>query len=154
MDISQRTPKPRNQDAKCFKCQGFGHIASQCPNQKTMLILPNREVVSDNEDDCESMPSIVEESDHSEEELPCEGNVGVLVARKVLAARALKDDGEQRDNLFYTRCHIKDKLCSLIIDGGSCANVASLFMVEKLSLPTTKHPQLYRLQWLNNNGGE
>ena len=27
-------------------------------------------------------------------------------------------------------------------------------MVEKLSLPTTKHPKPYRLQWLNNDGGE
>ena len=53
-----------------------------------------------------------------------------------------------------TLVYIKDKLCSLIINGCSCTNVASLFMVEKWSLPTTKHPKLYRLQWLNNDGGE
>ena len=29
----QEVFKPRTCDTKCFKCQGFGHIASQCPNQ-------------------------------------------------------------------------------------------------------------------------
>ena len=40
----------------------------------------------------------------------------------------------------------------MIIDGGSCTNVASTMMVEKLGLPTLKHPRLYKLQWLNDNG--
>ena len=40
----------------------------------------------------------------------------------------------------------------MIIDGGSCSNVASTIMVEKLGLPTIKHPQPYKLQWLNNCG--
>ncbi|KAL4387939.1 hypothetical protein GQ457_09G017830 [Hibiscus cannabinus] len=33
---------------------------------------------------------------------------------------------------------------------GSCTNVASTLMVEKLGLTTTKHPNPYKLQWLNN----
>ena len=40
----------------------------------------------------------------------------------------------------------------MIIDGGSCTNVASTIMVEKLRLPTLKHTRLYRLQWLIDNG--
>ena len=52
----------------------------------------------------------------------------------------------QRDNIFHTRCHVKDKVCSVIIDGGSCTNVASTLLVEKLSLPTLKHPRPYKLQ--------
>ena len=96
VEIGTRTPKPRSRDAKCFKCQGFGYIASQYPNQRTMLILPNGEVVSDNEDDCEGMPPLMEESDNSEEELPVDGKVGFLVVRKVLAARAIEEDDMQR----------------------------------------------------------
>ena len=40
----------------------------------------------------------------------------------------------------------------MIIDGGSCTNVASTIMVEKLGLSTLKHPWQYKLQWLNDSG--
>ena len=51
--------KPCNRDTKCFKCQGFGYIASQCPNQRTMHIMPNGKILTNEEDDFEGMPSLV-----------------------------------------------------------------------------------------------
>ena len=39
----------------------------------------------------------------------------------------------------------------MIIDGGSCTNVASTTLVEILGLPTIKHPRPYKLQWLNDS---
>ena len=41
----------------------------------------------------------------------------------------LKDDGdeEQREHIFRTRCHVKGKICSLIIESGSYTNVSSSF---------------------------
>jgi len=44
-------------------------------------------------------------------------------------------------------------MCALIIDGGSCANVVSLGMVEKLNLQATTHPHPYNIQWLNQGKG-
>ncbi|XP_071924844.1 uncharacterized protein [Coffea arabica] len=137
----------RNRDTRCFKCQGRGHIASQCPNQRTMIILPNGEFFTDDEDEKEELPSLEEE----EEALPVDERVG-LVVRRALATQVKAADHAQRENIFYTRCYIKGKVCSLIIDGGSCANVASALMVEKLALPTLRHPTPYRLQWLNDSG--
>ena len=40
----------------------------------------------------------------------------------------------------------------MIIDGGSCTNVASTTIVEKLGMPTSKYPRPYKLQWLNDSG--
>ena len=40
----------------------------------------------------------------------------------------------------------------MIIDRGSCANVANALLVEKIQLPTLKHPKPYKLQWLNDSG--
>ena len=64
-----------------------------------------------------------------------------------------EEDNEavQRDDIFHARCHIRDKVCSVVIDEGSYTNAASTELVEKLSLPTTKHPRPYKLQWLNSN---
>ena len=57
-----------------------------------------------------------------------------------------------RTNMFRNRCLVQDKVCSLIIDGGVYTSYASTTMVEKLRLPTTKHPRPYKLHWLNVNG--
>jgi len=43
------------------------------------------------------------------------------------------------------------KVCSLIIDGGSSANVASQSMVDKLKLTVTPHPKPCTIQWLNQS---
>lgn len=67
-------------------------------------------------------------------------------------AQSKAKETEQRENLFHTRCLIKDKVCSLIIDGGSCTNAASETLVAKLGLTVQKHPRPYLLQWLNDTG--
>jgi hypothetical protein len=63
-----------------------------------------------------------------------------------------EEESNQRENLFHTRCFVNNKVCSVIIDGGSCLYVASTYLVEKLALTTLKNPHLYRLQWLNEYG--
>lgn len=137
--------KAHNHEIKCFKCQGFGHIASQCPNRRTMLLLENGEVVTDEEDSYKGVPSLGEKDADSSEEIPTNEQLD-LVVQKVLTAQVKEENGQQRENIFYTRCHIKGKVCSLIIDPRSCTNVASMTLVEKASLPTIKHPHPYRLQ--------
>jgi len=54
-----------------------------------------------------------------------------------------------RKNIFHTRCTTAGKFCDVIIDSGSCENVVSNYMVEKLKMPTQSHPHPYKLQWLN-----
>ena len=137
----------RNRDIMCFKCQGRGHIASQCPNKRVMVMRDNGEIETDNEWDCDSMPSL---EDVGDEEYAVQGEL--MVARRALSVHAKEDDEMQRDNIFHTRCHVQNKVCSVIIDGGSCTNVASTTMVEKLGMPTCKHPRPYKLQWLNDSG--
>jgi hypothetical protein len=39
----------RNHDIKCFRCLGVGHIASQCPNKRTMIARVDREVETESE---------------------------------------------------------------------------------------------------------
>ncbi|KAF7835137.1 hypothetical protein G2W53_009996 [Senna tora] len=76
-----------------------------------------------------------------------------LVVRRDLICQTEKHVlNEQRENIFRTRCRVKNKVCRLIIDGGSVTNVASTTMVEKLNLPTVRHPRPYKLQWSNECG--
>ena len=42
----------RSRDIKCFKCHGHGHITSQCPNKKVMIVRNAiEEIVSEDEFD-------------------------------------------------------------------------------------------------------
>ncbi|CAL1353678.1 unnamed protein product [Linum trigynum] len=63
-----------------------------------------------------------------------------------------KQDLEQRENKFQTRCLVDGKLLSVLIDGKSCTNLVSEYSVKKLGLNTLKHPKPYTLQWLNEDG--
>jgi len=53
--------------------------------------------------------------------------------------------------IFHSRCHIKNKVYSMIIDNGICINVTSTNLVRKLNVTTTKHSILYKLRWLNED---
>ncbi|XP_062114134.1 uncharacterized protein LOC133825167 [Humulus lupulus] len=108
----------KTRDIKCFKCQGRGHIASQCVNKKVMVINAQGELKSENEEevDDDAMPPLEDADDEQ----------NVVVGDLLVA--------------------------SVIIDGGSCTNAASTYLVEKLALTTLKHPHPYRLQWLNDCG--
>ncbi|XP_059311671.1 uncharacterized protein LOC132063226 [Lycium ferocissimum] len=63
-----------------------------------------------------------------------------------------REESDQRDNLFHARCKIVDKVCSLIIDGGSCTNAVRQVLVKHIKFPTRKHPSPYKLQWFNECG--
>ena len=34
----------RSRDIKCLRCQGVGHITSQCPNKRAMILLDNGDI--------------------------------------------------------------------------------------------------------------
>ncbi|XP_073260728.1 uncharacterized protein [Populus alba] len=146
---SETQPK-RTRDVKCFRCQGHGHYASECPNKRIMMIRDNGDVESESDSsDCEGMPPL-EDSDGDELALPVEES---LVIRRTLQVQVKEDDtNEQRENIFHTRCYVQRKVCGLIIDSGSCVNVCSATLVSKLNLCTAKHAKPYRLQWLNDSG--
>jgi len=105
-----------------------------------------------NEEGEEGMEVCLAENVEEVEEGPDKGEL--LVIRRALSGFPTQDDMEQREAIFHTRCTMGGKVCSPIIDGGSCANVASKTMVDKLKLTITPHPKLYTIQWLNQGKGK
>ncbi|XP_013639715.1 PREDICTED: uncharacterized protein LOC106344979 [Brassica oleracea var. oleracea] len=83
-------------------------------------------------------------------EYPAHGRL--LVTSRSLSVQPKTNDKEQRENLFHSRCLISEKVCSLIIDGGSCTNVASDTLVKKLGLVSRPLSRPFRLEWLNESG--
>ncbi|XP_070052415.1 uncharacterized protein [Nicotiana tomentosiformis] len=144
----------RNKDTKYFKCHGVGHIASEYPNRRTMILKTDGNFETDVEsedDDSDDAVDAPHEEEGSDVEQPLTGEVMVL--RRVMSLQIKKDDVlVQRENIFHTRFHVREKIYSMITDEGNCTNVASTTMVEKLGLYFLKHPTPYKLHWLNDSG--
>lgn len=61
----------------------------------------------------------------------------LLVTRRTLNIQPKDDrDEEKREHIFYTRCHVRDKVCTMIIDSGCFTNVASTLLVDMLKFET------------------
>ncbi|KAL4289661.1 hypothetical protein GQ457_14G015170 [Hibiscus cannabinus] len=144
------TPQERSRDIQCFKCLGRGHVANQCPNRRTKLLRDNGDIESKSEED-EPIHLVEDTEDDDLEEPESDKIMELMVIKRSLNAQPVQNE-QQRENIFHTRCNVLDKVCVVIIDSGSCTNVASSVMVDKLGLKTTKHPQPYKLQWLNDGG--
>ncbi|KAL5537406.1 hypothetical protein UlMin_046032 [Ulmus minor] len=73
----------KTRDIKCFKCQGRGHIASQCVNKRVMVINAQGELESENEEevDDDAMPPL---EDADDEQNAVVGDL--LVARRHIYA--------------------------------------------------------------------
>ncbi|XP_035829952.1 uncharacterized protein LOC118479509 [Helianthus annuus] len=134
--VTARTP-PR-----CFKCGGLGHFARECSNTQLITLTDETLPVYDTEED---QPEEVE----TEVVYPDKGET--LIAQRVLSTNPnheVKDNLWLRNNIFRTRCTVKGKVCTIIIDGGSCENMVATVMVEKLGLKVEDHPDPYQLTWL------
>ncbi|MCH86529.1 gag-pol poly protein [Trifolium medium] len=146
-------PKPSFQTkaVQCFKCQGFGHISSDCPTRRTITIIKG-EAYEDSEEEKEEARDYCEKEELEpvyDEELVVADHDESLMIRQSLHASA-KEANWLRNNIFHTRCTVAGKVYDVIIDSGSCENVVSNYMVDKLKLLTESHPHSYKLQWLND----
>ena len=74
----------RIHDIKYFRCLGTGHILSQCPNKKAMVMRDDGEIEIEGESDEDSMP-LLEDDDEDGVEYPVEGQA--LVVRHTLNAQ-------------------------------------------------------------------
>ena len=53
----------RSRDIKCFRCQEVGHIASQCPNKKRVMILLDKGEMESESSSDDEMPPLEDCSD-------------------------------------------------------------------------------------------
>lgn len=76
-----------------------------------------------------------------------------LLIRRVLHTTPQVKKSDQREKIFQTKCKIGNKLCDLIIDGGSESNCISKELFKSLGLITKPYPQPYKLRWLDESIG-
>ena len=156
--VSEASPEPvkssystastgRTRDVLCHGCGGRGHIKKECPNKRVLIVRENGEYssASDLDEDTHAMLSTNPAGDPDDpEEIHCDAYMAdkypSLITMRVPSAQEGRTELHQRHNLFQTKFVVKEHSVHVIIDGGSCNNLASIEMVEKLCLTTTRHP--------------
>ena len=136
-------------------------MRKDCPIARVLVVRPDGEYSSASDSDEETYALLAannvwedEERNKNEEHIGTEHDEHYesLVVQRVLSAQMEKAEQNQHHTLFQTKCVIKESSCRVSIDGGSCNNLASAEMVEKLALCIQPHPQPYYIQWLNSSG--
>ncbi|XP_048228313.1 uncharacterized protein LOC125369577 [Ricinus communis] len=163
----------------CYKCQERGHIASECPK----LISPTSSTPSTSSShqneatsSMEMNPAFLEPWSQPEEPPPSDSQLlSQEISRKSPRCYSSDTPGPSRrirhnydisesddSDEDYSEhgptnkriwCKVLDKTCDVIVDGGSCTDVASTELVSKLKLPLRNHAKPYKLNWLNNETG-
>ncbi|CAL9234307.1 unnamed protein product, partial [Arabidopsis halleri] len=126
----------RNRDIECFRCKGKGHYANKCPNQRAMLMLDSGEIVTEDEKDYDSAPIYDDDEEHA-----VKGEL--LVARRVLLSQEKSLEDEQRENLFHTRCHIKDKYDRRTVHDGYTNKYSFEYQGRKITLAPMSPHEVY-----------
>lgn len=152
------TPSPaksftHSSSIQCHKCKGRGHISSECPSRRTMIINARGEWES--ESDTENGNHEVEDG----HEWEVEGNIlsheklegEALVVCRSLNAQVVEEEKGQRHNLFHTRRLVNSKLCRVIVDR-QLQQYCKYGDGRKITIATKSHPHPYRMQWLNDCG--
>ncbi|KAK1612706.1 hypothetical protein QYE76_036379 [Lolium multiflorum] len=133
----------------CQTCGGKGHFKRDFPNRKVMFINDDNEYETGDDVD----PNAPDDDDYDtdgEDAYPSDARTIVVSQR---ALNVLPSASTQRCNLFQTKALVgPDKACKVIIDGGSCRNLASKELCTKLKLKYLPHPHPYYIQWLSDNG--
>jgi hypothetical protein len=148
----------RVRDIQCHRCKGFGHVMRDCSSKRVLVIKDDGEYSSASDFDEDTLALLA--SDHAGNDDHPEEHIGTgdtdhyesLIVQREISTQMESEEQNHHHTLFQTMCVIKGWSCRMIVDGGSCNNLANSDMVDKLALTTKPHPHPYHIQWLNHSG--
>ncbi|GKB63485.1 putative reverse transcriptase domain-containing protein [Tanacetum coccineum] len=102
-------------------------------------------------DDDYEEPLVFDDDQYEEEIVSGDVGVNLMVRRSCLTPKVVGDDW-LKHNIFQSTCTILGKVCTFVVDTGSCNNLIAKEEVQKLGLKTENRPKHYKLQWLKKGG--
>jgi hypothetical protein len=121
----------RTRDVQCHRCKGFGHVQRDCPTKHVLVVKDDAAYSSASDFDDNTLALFA--AGYAGNEGPPDEHIHAgagehyesLIVQRVLSAQMEKAEQNQRHTLFQTKCVIKEHSYRMIIDGGSCNNLAS-----------------------------
>ena len=99
----------------------------------------------------EDQERFVEVNEEKDAQVYCDNDSSPsLVVSKVLTLQHHQEE-DQRCHIFHTKAVIHGRSVKVIVNGGSCHNLASEELCSKLQLVKMKHQHPYKVQWLSDS---
>jgi hypothetical protein len=138
----------RTTGLQCHRCLGFGHVWKDCPSQRAYMATDDGYIsTSDMEDDTAEDATAEDGDVLGSEDMAAFRSI---IMHRVLSMQLQQPEKLQCHNLFQTFFIINNRRARVIIDGRSCNNLVSSYLVKKLGLTTRPHPHPYHLMWFND----
>ncbi|GJS17446.1 putative nucleotidyltransferase, ribonuclease H [Tanacetum coccineum] len=137
---------------KCFNCGEPGHRQSECKKAGKRQLFVDEEWEDNGlaDNDYEEHP-VFDDEPYEEEVVSGDVGVNLMIRRSCLTPKAVGDDW-LKHNIFQSTCTVLGKVCTFVVDPGSCDNLVAEEAVQKLGLKTENRPKPYKLQWLKKGG--
>jgi hypothetical protein len=121
----------RNRDMECHTCGGKGHFKQDCTLRKVMLVNEDtNEYGTGNDAD----PDGSDDDDFGHDGVDAYPSIANNIVCSQCVLNVSPTSEIQRCNLFQTKALVgPDKACKLILEGGSCRNLASKELCAKLN---------------------
>ncbi|GKD51620.1 putative nucleotidyltransferase, ribonuclease H [Tanacetum coccineum] len=137
---------------KCFNCGEPGHRQSKCKKAGKRHLFVDEEWEDNGvADDEYEEPPVFNDDQYKEEPVSGDVRVNLMVRRSCLTPKAVGDDW-LKHGIFQSTCTILGKVCTFVVDLGSCDNLIAEEAIQKLGLKTKNRPKPYKLQWLKKGG--
>jgi hypothetical protein len=132
----------------------FSPCKDDSNNYSTSAIEMTKNVSKHAENSCTHVEQVVQSScdastEHHVDTIDDASNGLSMLAQGVQSDGTTVQVKGQRSSIFQSQCKIQDKVCKLIIDGGSFTNAISSYLVAALPLSTWRLPTLCYMQWMN-----
>jgi len=125
---------------QCFKCQGYDHVAAQCPSRNLLI----KEI-----DDDEIKTVVHEPTDSATDSDDDIRVVSIQLGGVRCSHTTVSNENWRRSSVFKTYITHDGKNYKLMIDVGSCAYIIVKIALNKMGLKAEPHPYSYIVNWVD-----
>jgi len=139
---------------KCYRCQGYGHVAAKCGIEIKIVFIDGIPSELTPRSLHKPDPHEDEDFDYDQEGSSVECNSTRLAPSNCISivkcAFSQYEKNDWRTAIFHKFTKIRGNKWKVMVDSETCVNAVSSNIIEKIGLKVEPHPHPYKVSWINS----